>query len=145
MVIATKIRNMGHVLFTSIRLFILRKVYHMNISKSCRISLGAYLDKTNPRGLFIDDESFVSSGSMILTHDYCRSIHTNTKIGKKCFIGARAIIMPGVIIGDEVIVGSGAVVTKNVKSNCIVAGNPAKVIKENIKTQRFGKIKQQFL
>ncbi len=138
MVFATKIRNMGHVLFTSFRLFILRKVYHMNISKSARISLGAYLDKTNPKGIYIDDESFVASGAMILTHDFCRSIHRDTKIGKKCFIGARAIIMPGIIIGDEVIVGSGAVVTKDVESHCIVVGNPARIVKEDVKTGKFG-------
>ena len=41
--------------------------------------------------------------------------------------------MPGITIGDEVIVGAGAVVTKNVPSNVIVAGNPARIIRENIK------------
>ena len=45
------------------------------------------------------------------------------------FIGENAIIMCGVKIGNEVVVGSGAVVTKDVLDNCIVAGNPAKVIK----------------
>lgn len=138
MVLVTKIRNVGHVIFTSIRLFILRKVYHMNISKSARISIGAYLDKTNPKGIYIGEESFVASGAMILAHDFCRSLHKNTIIGKRCFIGARAIIMPGVTIGDEVIVGSGAIVTKNVKSNCIVAGNPAKIINEDVSTGKFG-------
>ena len=68
----------------------------------------------------------------------CRQMHTNTYIGKRCFIGARAIIMPGVKIGDEVVVGSGAVVTKDVPSNYIVAGNPAKIIKNDIHTKRWG-------
>jgi acetyltransferase-like isoleucine patch superfamily enzyme len=140
MVLITKIRNSGHVLFTSIRLYFLRKIYHMDISKSARISFGAMLDKTYPKGIHIDDESLVASGAIIFTHDLCRWIHTDTKIGKKCFIGARSIIMPGVSIGDEVIVGAGSVVTKDVKSNCIVAGNPAKVIKEDIRTEKWGKI-----
>ena len=48
--------------------------------------------------------------------------------------------MCGVKIGDEVVVGSGSVVTKDVPSNCIVAGNPAKIIKEGIKTKKFGQI-----
>ena len=48
--------------------------------------------------------------------------------------------MPGIIIGDQVIVGSGAVVTKDVPSNCMVVGNPARVIKENIRTKRFGQL-----
>ena len=43
-----------------------------------------------------------------------------------------ATILPGVHIGDEVIVGAGSVVTKNVPSNVIVAGNPARIIRENI-------------
>lgn len=48
--------------------------------------------------------------------------------------------MCGVKIGNEVVVGSGAVVTKDVLDNCIVAGNPARIIKTGIKTKRFGMI-----
>ena len=136
----TKIRNLGHVMLTSIRLFSLRKIYHMDISKSARISFWATLDKTNPKGLHIGDESFVASGAMIFTHDFCRGLYKDTKIRKKCFIGAHSIIMPGVSIGDEVIVGAGTVVTKYVNLNCIIARNPAKVIRKNIKTSKFGKI-----
>ena len=51
---------------------------------------------------------------------------------KRCFIAVNATILPGVNVGDEVIVGAGAVVTKNVPSNVIVAGNPARIIRENI-------------
>ena len=48
--------------------------------------------------------------------------------------------MPGITIGDNVVVGSGAVVTKNVPNNVIVAGNPAKIIKYGINTGKFGQI-----
>jgi acetyltransferase-like isoleucine patch superfamily enzyme len=41
--------------------------------------------------------------------------------------------MPGVKIGDEVIVAAGAVVTKEVPANCIVAGNPARIVRTNIR------------
>jgi exopolysaccharide acyltransferase PssR len=140
MVVMTKIRNSSHVIVTSMRRGFLRHVYHMNISSTARVSFGAYLDKTNPKGVYIDDESFVAVGAMILSHDYCRSLHTKTSIGKQCFIGARSIILPGVTIGDHVIVGAGSVVTKDVKPNCIVAGNPAKIIKENINTTKYGKL-----
>lgn len=135
-----KIRDTTHIMLTSLKLFVLRKVYHMNISPSARISTGAYLDKTNPKDIHIDEGSFVAYGAMILTHDYCRSLYKKTQIGKQCFIGANAIIMPGVCIGDHVIVGAGSVVTKDIKSNCIVAGNPARIIKENISTTKYGKI-----
>ena len=114
----------------------------MDIAKSARLSFGARLDKTNPKGTHIGEESFIAKGAVILTHDFCRSIHSDTYIGKRCFIGVNAIIMPGVKIGDEVIVGSGAVVTKDVPNNCIVAGNPARIIKEGIRTTKFGQIKK---
>ena len=52
------------------------------------------------------------------------------------WIGSRAIILKGVKIGEGAIIAAGAVVTKNVPSNSIAAGNPARIIKENI---RWGK------
>lgn len=50
------------------------------------------------------------------------------KIGHNCWIGGRAVINPGVTIGDNVVIASGAVVTKDVPDNVVVAGVPAKVI-----------------
>ena len=60
-----------------------------------------------------------------------------------CFIGVNAIIMCGVKVNDNVIVGSGSVVTKDIPANCIVAGNPARIIKEGIQTKKFGQLMQQ--
>ena len=51
-------------------------------------------------------------------------------IGNDVWIGANSTILPGVTIDDGAIIASGAVVTKNVKKNTIVGGNPAKIIKE---------------
>jgi len=51
------------------------------------------------------------------------------RIGKKAFIGANAIILKGVSIGEGAVVAAGAVVTKDVPSNAIVGGNPAKLIR----------------
>ncbi len=51
------------------------------------------------------------------------------KIGNDVWIGTRAIIMPGVEIGDHCIIASGAVVTKSFPKYCIIGGVPAKVIK----------------
>ena len=120
--------------------FILTKLYRMNISSNARVSFGARLDKTYPQGIHIDDESYVTSGAIIFAHDFSRGLHTNTFIGKKCFIGANAIIMPGLRIGDSVIVGSGAVVTKDIPDGCVVVGNPARIIRENITTTTYGKM-----
>ena len=127
--LVVKIREFIRLIILSYRHVIFTKLYKMDISASARISFRTYLDKTYPQGIHIGDESYISSGAMILSHDFIKDIKTDTKIGKKCFIGANAIIMPGVSIGDFVIVGSGAVVTKDVSSGCIVAGNPARILR----------------
>ena len=49
-------------------------------------------------------------------------------IGRGCFIGARAIILKGVTLGDRAIVGAGAVVTKDVPARHLAVGNPARII-----------------
>lgn len=56
-------------------------------------------------------------------------------IGENVWIGADVRINKGVIIGNNSIVASASVVTKDVPENCIVAGNPAKIVKENIQNE----------
>jgi len=112
----------------------------MDIHKTARVSFGTKLDKTFPKGIHIGKESYLASGVIVFSHDFSRSLKTNTYIGKRCFIGANAIVMAGIKIGDEVIVGAGAIVTKDVNSNTIVVGNPARIIRENIKTRKFGQL-----
>jgi len=52
------------------------------------------------------------------------------KIGNDCWIGGNATINPGVTLGNNVVVASGAVVTKSFGDNVVIGGNPAKVLKE---------------
>jgi len=54
-------------------------------------------------------------------------------IGNNVWIGSRAMILKGVKIGDGAVVAAGAVVTKDVPANTVVAGSPAKIIKENVR------------
>jgi len=120
----------------------LRIVYYRfkgyDIHSSVILERHLHLDRLYPKGVHIQESSLVASGVTILSHDHCKRVNNqplllDTYIGKRCFIAVGATILPGVRIGDEVIVGAGAVVTKNVPSNVIVAGNPARIIRENIK------------
>ena len=59
-------------------------------------------------------------------------------IGKNCWFGDRVFIMPGVTIGDGVVIGAGSIVTSDISSNSLAVGAPAKVIKKfSEKTQRW--------
>lgn len=51
-------------------------------------------------------------------------------IGRNCWIGAGAIILPGVTIGDNTVVGAGSVVTKDLPANVVAVGNPCRVLRE---------------
>lgn len=51
------------------------------------------------------------------------------KIGNNVWIGGKAVICPGVVVGDNSVIGAGSVVVKDVPPNTVVAGNPAKVIR----------------
>lgn len=51
-------------------------------------------------------------------------------IGKNCWIGAGVVIVPGVTIGDNVVVGAGSIVTKDLPDNTVAVGNPCKVLRE---------------
>lgn len=51
-------------------------------------------------------------------------------IGKNCWIGANAVILPGITIGDNVVVGAGSVVTKNLPDNVVAVGNPCRILRE---------------
>lgn len=70
----------------------------------------------------------------ILAHDGSTKYYTNkskigrVRIGNRVFVGYQSIILCNVNIGDDVIIGAGSVVTKDIPSNSIVAGNPARII-----------------
>jgi len=130
----------------STRTWYFKAVYGMNLADDVRISFKARLDKTNPKGLTIGEKTMVTFDAIILSHDYASRRHAaKTVIGTHCFIGCGSIIMPNVTVGDHVIVAAGSVVTKDVPSNCIVAGNPAKVIKTNIDTIDYGMLSEEYI
>ena len=59
-------------------------------------------------------------------YQYNMAVH----IGKNCWIGAGALILPGVTIGDNSVIGAGSIVTKDIPCNSVAVGNPCKVIRE---------------
>eukprot|EP01029_Cantina_marsupialis_P028261 TRINITY_DN775928_c0_g1_i1.p1 TRINITY_DN775928_c0_g1~~TRINITY_DN775928_c0_g1_i1.p1 ORF type:complete len:155 (-),score=8.70 TRINITY_DN775928_c0_g1_i1:196-660(-) len=114
----------------------LKNIRKVDIGKDVSISHKADIDFLNPKGLHIGDETRIYPGAMLLAHDIAGGKGwVDTYIGKRCVIGGRAIICAGVKLGDQVFVGAGSVVTKDVPNNCLVAGNPAKIIRKNIKIE----------
>lgn len=93
---------------------------------------------SEPWLIAVGDRSTISFGVDILTHDGTGFVfredgertyrYAPVTIGADCFVGARAIIMPGVVIGDRCIVAAGSVVTKSVPDGSVVGGNPATII-----------------
>lgn len=85
----------------------------------------------------IGDNVTAAGGALLLTHDNsviklginATDYFGKIKIGNDCFIGMNSIILPGVELGDNTIVGAGSVVTKSFKQGkVVIAGNPAKII-----------------
>jgi acetyltransferase-like isoleucine patch superfamily enzyme len=94
-----------------------------------------YIEAFN--GIEIGDNTNLGPGVGLLSANH--NIYDNTqhvkaspiKIGKHCWIGMNAIVLPGVELGDHTIVGAGAVVTKSFPNGyCVIGGNPAKIIRE---------------
>lgn len=108
------------------------------------IDPSAYLDGTDFKLISIGRNVTISKEVILLTHDYsiwngliAKDINNEklryyfmkqVSIGNNCFIGARTTILPGTQIGDNVIIGAGAVVKSKVPSNTVWGGNPAKQI-----------------
>jgi acetyltransferase-like isoleucine patch superfamily enzyme len=114
-----------------------------DIHPTCEIERGLNLDRYFPGGIHVGAHTILTSRVTILSHKLIprKSLgrydgeRVHTHIGEWCVIGIGATIMGGVRIGDEVVVGSGAVVTRDVPSNCIVAGNPARIVREGIEME----------
>jgi acetyltransferase-like isoleucine patch superfamily enzyme len=115
------------------------KYYGVKLGKNCRITGKHISFGGEPYLVEIGDDVTITPGVRFQTHDGGvalfrkeypgMNILGKIKVGNNVFIGEDAMIMLGVEIGDNVVVGARSVVTKSVPSNSVVAGVPARVIK----------------
>src|SRR4051812_23276896 len=98
-------------------------VWGMDVHPTSRIAPTALIDRTWPRGVHIGARSVICEEAVVLTHDLTRGVYLDTVIGAGCHIGARAIILPGLTLGDECVVAPGALVTKDMPPHHYAVGN----------------------
>ncbi len=109
------------------------------IGKNCKISSHTFVCE----GVHIEDNVFIGHGVMFTNDRYPRATAADgqlqtaddwqclpTRIKKGASIGSNATILCGVTVGENAIVGAGSVVTKDVPARAIVAGNPARVLRQ---------------
>ncbi len=118
---------------------------HCHLGKSVYFNFNATLvDDTH---IFVGDYTKFGPNVVIATagHPILPSLREQAyqynapvKIGKCVWLGAGVIVLPGVEIGDNSVIGAGSVVTKNIPANVVAVGNPCKVVRSiNEKDQEF--------
>jgi len=97
------------------------------------------IDETRPWLIEIGDDVQITYGVTMLTHGYewsvIKRVHGEilgsagkVKIGNNVFIGINTTILKGVTVGNNVIIGANSVINRDIPDNCVVAGNPARVV-----------------
>ena len=113
------------------------------VGKNVFIGDHVYVDKNHPELIEIGDDTYITGGTTLLCHkrdisDYCVGDRLCDKpyktgkiiIGKGCSTGTNTLILPGVTIGDGVVIGAGSLVTKDIPAWTLAVGRPAVVVKK---------------
>lgn len=105
----------------------------MGVSVGKNVFIGKYciIDDTFPELITIEDNVNISFGVTIVAHDASKDEVAGVLIRKGAYLGTRSVILSGVIIGEQSIIGAGAVVTRDVPAKTIVAGVPARIIEKS--------------
>ncbi|WGW00514.1 CatB-related O-acetyltransferase [Vibrio sp. YMD68] len=106
---------------------------YTSISNGCSIGLWEHNTSVSTHSFYL----FEHSGEFVSGYKDYDKDSVETFIGNDVWVGASAIILKGVKVGDGAIVGAGAVVTKDVPEYSIVVGNPAKVLKYRFKKEEI--------
>lgn len=100
-----------------------------NLIGKCHWSSEPYLITVGSHCQLTTCRIFTHGGGQVVRHiDPSFDAFGKVVIGDYVYIGSNALILPGVTIGDHVLVAAGTVVTKSIPSGVVVAGNPAKII-----------------
>src|SRR6056297_1197272 len=128
-------KHFSNKLYNPLTLF---KFFFWQIIKGTRnpgMALGCYIDGRN--GIIIEENVWIGPRVSLISMNHSLENYQKyektkpIKIGKNSWIGANATILPGVELGEHVIVAAGAIVTKSFKEkNIVLGGNPAKIIKK---------------
>jgi len=108
-----------------------RTFLHMEIGEKTAFGLMVMIDVMFPERIHVGENTIIGYNTTILAHEYLINEYClgDVYIGSNVMIGANALILPGITVGDNAIIGAGSVVTKDVLPSTFVAGNPAKFIK----------------
>lgn len=123
-----------------VRGFWLRYAKGIDLHSTAMVSLSSRILPGKRGSISVGPETLIAFKTLIYSLDHRTGKVLPVKIGRRCFIGGGSMILPGVTIGDEAIVGGGAVVTSDVPGRCIVGGNPARVVRTDIDVGAFGRL-----
>jgi maltose O-acetyltransferase len=99
-----------------------------------RLVPGSQLDARFPWAIEIGSHTIIAGNVQVLAHDAAIKRITGytevrpVKIGRRCYIGAGSIILPGAVIGDDSVIGAGAIVRGEIPPGSLAVGTPARVV-----------------